>query len=160
MDGAIYFKSFTYGHTHITGVGRASDFVFSNFNESLKDNEIIISDYLAYRENTKVGDEVLISKQKFDGTKVVCKTNYIIKHVYKTNYASLISQKLDIPEEYSYIYLSDTEIDQMIDDSLNFFGGILLNNEFYVSAYDNKFVECNYYDESGFNTGYSEPAED
>lgn len=94
LDGRsdIYFKSFTYGHTHITGVGRASDFVFSNFNEPLKDNEIIISDYLAYRENTKVGDEVLISKQKFDGTKVIYKTNYIIKHVYKTNYASLISK--------------------------------------------------------------------
>lgn len=162
LDGwsDIYFNSFTYGHTHITGEGKASDFIFSNFNESLKDNEIIISDYLAYKEKAKVGDEVLISKQKFDGTKVTYKTKYIIKHVYKTNYASLISQKLDIPLEYSYIYLSDTEIDQMIDDSLNSFGGVLLNNEFYVSAYDNKFVECNYYDESGFNQGYAEPADD
>ncbi len=156
----IYFNNFSYGYTHINGVGRASDFVFSNFNESLNGNEIIISDYLAYKEKAKVGDEVLISKQKYDGAKVTYKTKYVIKHIYKTNYASLTSQKLDIPEEYSYIYVSDEEINQMIDDSLNSFGGILLNNEFYVSAYDNKFLECNYYDVSGFNTGYVEPADD
>lgn len=156
----IYFDYFQYGWTKIAGVGKASDFIFANFNDSLKDNEIIISDYIAYKEKANIGDEVAIKKLRYNGTEMDHFPKYVIKHIYKTNYASLEANNEKIPEEYRYIYISDSEMNQMIDDALNSFGGIYLNDFIYVAGYEQKFVDCNYYDATGFNIGYGYPEDD
>lgn len=157
---SVYFDEFQYGYTDISGFGKASDFIFANFNESLMDNEIIISDYLAYEQKANVGDEVTINKIKYNDNEMEFHPTYVIKYIYKTNYASLLLNDEKIPEEYSYVYISDSEMDEMIDVSLNSYGGIYLNDYIFVSSYDEKLLDCNYYDASGFNIGYKYPEDD
>ncbi len=153
----VYLNSFEYWEK-ITGFGCASDFKFSGFNGKLVKNEIIISDYLSYQLNKTVGDTVSIHQYSYDGETFNDLTKYVIKHIYSTNYASYLSNShYSMPEEYSYVYISDSELEEIINDSLYSFGGVTLNNNsFYTSGFDHKFVDCKYYDRSGLNDNYAE----
>ncbi len=138
-----YLNSINY--TTIKGFGRASDFVFSGLNRELENNEIIISDYFAYCKNINIGDEIKVRKASCTNYKVSYDTTYVIKHIFETNYKALLEKdNYQIPDEYYYVFISDKEMDTIINDSLNSYGGIWLNNA-YVAPYDEHFVESGYY---------------
>lgn len=138
-----YLNSINY--TTIKGFGRASDFVFSNLNQELENNEIIISDYFAYCKKITIGDEIKVRKASSDNYKVSYDTTYVIKHIFETNYKALLEKdNYQIPDEYYYVFISDKEMDKIINDSLNSYGGVWLNNA-YVAPYDEHFVETGYY---------------
>ncbi len=139
----VYLNSINW--IRVTGFGKASDFYFSNFNDELDTYDIIISDYFAYELNKNVGDELKVKQSSCICDEVLDYTTYTIKHIYQTNYKALIQEKnYTIPDEYYYVFISDEEVNNIINDSLYSYGGIFFNNAF-VAPYDKKFVDNGYY---------------
>lgn len=138
----VYLNSYSY---KITGFGRASDFIFSDFKYNLSSNEIIVSDYFAYTLDKNIGDEIKVRQSSSTDYKVSYETTYVIKHIYKTNYkATILKDNYQIPDEYYYVFISDTKMDTIINDSLYSYGGIFLSNA-YVAPYNENFVDTHYY---------------
>lgn len=139
----VYLNSYSY---KITGFGRASDFIFSDFKENLSSNEIIVSDYFAYTLDKNIGDEIKVRQSSSIDYKVSYEATYVIKHIYKTNYKAIIlKDNYQIPDEYYYVFISDSKMDIIINDSLYSYGGIFLSNA-YVAPYNENFVDTHYYD--------------
>ncbi len=167
----IYLNYFTAASVEINGFGKASDFNFAGFNQNLNDNEIIISDYLAYKNRKSVGDTVGVHCLNFEDGIVKYKKEYTIAHIYKTDYAALLKEERPtFPEEYSYVFISDGEIERIKNESLNSYGGIpldskLSNGKVYVTSYDSKFIGKAFYYQANiqnfdYYAGWEELADD
>lgn len=111
---------------HLLGFGVADDYQFAGFNSKLNKNELIISDYIAYKTGLKVGDTAkmdnLISYDVI-GSKWV---EYTIKYVYKTDYAKeLLKVKFKeelLPDLYKYVFISKEDYEMIGNICLNGFG--------------------------------------
>lgn len=167
----IYLNDFTAGVVGIEGFGKASDFSFAGFDESLNNDEIIISDYLAYKNRMSVGDTVGIHCLNLENEVIKYSKKYTIVHIYKTDYASLLKEERPtFPQEYSYVFVSDGEIERITNESLNSYGGIALDSKLtygkvYVTAYDSKFIGKAFYYQANienfdYYTGWEELADD
>ncbi len=167
----IYLNYFTAASVKINGFGKASDFSFAGFNQNINDNEIIISDYLAYKNRKSVGDTVGVHCLNFEDGIVKYKKEYTIAYIYKTDYATLLKEERPtFPEEYSYVFISDGEIERIKNESLNSYGGIpldskLSNGKVYVTSYDSKFIGKAFYYQANiqnfdYYAGWEELADD
>ncbi len=145
----VYLSS--YMGTTITGFGKASDFVFSDFKGNLGAYEIIVSDFFAYIYDKKVGDEITLRKENVSDENFSMNTTYVIKHLYTTNYKSLIVKDNfncynydKIPDEYYYVFISDEDMDSIIHDSLYSVGGFFMTDCF-VAPFNKDLVDRKYY---------------
>lgn len=128
---------------HLLGFGVADDYQFAGFNSKLNKNELIISDYIAYKTGLKVGDTAkmdnLISYDVI-GSKWV---EYTIKYVYKTDYAKeLLKVKFKeelLPDLYKYVFISKEDYEMIGNTCLNGFGGCKLDNGISVVCWNDEY---------------------
>lgn len=128
---------------HLLGFGVADDYQFAGFNSKLNKNELIISDYIAYKTGLKVGDTAkmdnLISYDVI-GIKWV---EYTIKYVYKTDYAKeLLKVKFKeelLPDLYKYAFISKEDYEMIGNICLNGFGGCKLDNGISVVCWNDEY---------------------
>lgn len=128
---------------HLLGFGVADDYQFAGFNSKLNKNELIISDYIAYKTGLKVGDTAkmdnLISYDVI-GIKWV---EYTIKYVYKTDYAKeLLKVKFKeelLPDLYKYVFISKEDYEMIGNICLNGFGGCKLDNGISVVCWNDEY---------------------
>lgn len=128
---------------HLLGFGVADDYQFAGFNSKLNKNELIISDYIAYKTGLKVGDTAkmdnLISYDVI-GSKWV---EYTIKYVYKTDYAKeLLKVKFKeelLPDLYKYVFISKEDYEMIGNICLNGFGGCKLDNGISVVCWNDEY---------------------
>lgn len=128
---------------HLLGFGVADDYQFAGFSSKLNKNELIISDYIAYKTGLKVGDTAkmdnLISYDVI-GSKWV---EYTIKYVYKTDYAKeLLKVKFKeelLPDLYKYVFISKEDYEMIGNICLNGFGGCKLDNGISVVCWNDEY---------------------
>lgn len=128
---------------HLLGFGVADDYQFAGFSSKLNKNELIISDYIAYKTGLKVGDTAkmdnLISYDVI-GSKWV---EYTIKYVYKTDYAKeLLKVKFKeelLPDLYKYVFISKENYEMIGNICLNGFGGCKLDNGISVVCWNDEY---------------------
>lgn len=128
---------------HLLGFGVADDYQFAGFNSKLNKNELIISDYIAYKTGLKVGDTAkmdnLISYDVI-GNKWV---EYTIKYIYKTDYAKeLLKVKFKeelLPDLYKYVFISKEDYEMIGNICLNGFGGCKLDNGISVVCWNDEY---------------------
>lgn len=110
----------------ISYYAKASDYKFSK-PITLKDNEVIVSDYILYFCNVNIGD-IITSKN----------IEYVIKGSYKTNYSlnpELFNDYRTADYKYLIMFVSDEMIDRYVDECINGKTGCELDNEISVTKF-------------------------
>ena len=101
-----------------------SKYVISNKKkiEDLKENEIMIDEKMAFKNNLKVGDKIKLNykdlDKNFEYTIVdLCDSSYFTtsRNVFVINYNQFIKEVTDIPQQVHIITSKDTDLEDMKD---------------------------------------------
>lgn len=146
-----YFPIGLYSSLSISkGFGRASDYRFNGFNQKLNKGEVIISDYYANIGKIQLGDELAFMQNSTIEPKVAYPTNkikyYTVKFIYETDYAyiqqengtSYIFDK--IPDFYTYFFMSDEDIEELEELSINGYIGTYLDSKNYIVSWKDEYA--------------------